>query len=70
MFVPPTYHAKTLNFTDEQLDSPTQKCLCDKPVRLRDCMVIWTHKVDDDDFHWFAACHGQCIAAHITMGAA
>jgi hypothetical protein len=69
MFIPPTFHAETLNFSDAQLDGP-QKCLCGNDVKLRDCVVCWTHHPESNDYGWFAACHGQCITAQVTEGSA
>ena len=39
MFIPPAFHAKTLDFSEAQLDAPGQKCLCGNDVKLRDCIV-------------------------------
>jgi hypothetical protein len=68
MFVPPTYHAKTLNFTDEMLDAPDQTCACGNCVKLRDCIVTWTQKEGTDEYGWFALCGAQCFTARITQG--
>ncbi len=70
MFHPPAYYAKTLEFTDEVLDDPTQKCLCDKPCKLRDVMVVYTHKTGETDPHWFAFCNAACFTGHLTGGSA
>ena len=70
MFVPPTYPAHVLNFTDAQLDA-MQKCLCGKDVKLRDAVVCWTHPLNNNEnYGWFTACDTNCITAKVTEGAA
>lgn len=67
MFHPPTYQAASLNFSDERLDTP-MKCLCGKDVKLRDCLASYTTSPNDPVPGWYAACHGNCVVAHITEG--
>lgn len=69
MFHPPSFKADSLNFSDEKLDEP-MKCMCGNDVKLRDCVVCWTHHPNSEDYGWFAACHGNCILAQVTEGSA
>lgn len=68
MFHPPAFQAATLDIPDEVLDDPNQDCLCGHKVKLRGCIALWTTHPSDKTPHWYAACHGNCILAHVTEG--
>jgi hypothetical protein len=67
MFVPPTYPAHTLDFTDTELDTPL-RCLCGKFVKLRGALVCWTHPLNHDGYDWFTAGNMSCITARSNRG--
>ncbi len=68
MFCPPTFHAKTLNFSDEILDDPNQLCACGNCVKLRECIVSWTRKEGSEEYGWHCLCNAACFTARITQG--
>ena len=55
---------KNANMTD------LVECMCGQQVCMLGKSVVWTHKTDDEEDHWFLSCHPTCYTRNVTDGAA
>lgn len=66
MYIPPLYRAVDVPRLD--LDQ-RQARMCNKIVRLGDCLVTWTHPVGQpENTGWYVVCNRTCYTRNCTEG--